>query len=535
MDKKWWKEAVGYQIYLKSFFDSNGDGIGDINGVIEKLDYIKNLGVDFVWISPFFDSPMDDNGYDIRNYKKVLKEFGNLSDVKKLITCAHKIGLKIVIDMVINHTSNEHKWFKKSVEKVKGYEDYYYWKNPKFVDGKMLPPNNWQSFFGGSAWQYNEERGQYFLKIFSSKMPDVNFNSDKAIKNYQNIIDFWTKLGMDGFRMDAISHIGKDESFADGKIGKTYLKFSNLDSTHKFLNKILSQKPSHIATLGELGGEPTFADQLRYTAPQNTELNMIFDFSHLNNFDSTGAIDYSKIVEALKEKSRLSASGGWSTLFWTNHDYQRLVSMYGSINAPAQSSSAFATAMYFLNGTPIIFQGEELGMTGYPFECEQDFVDVNAITLLSLTKTDKEKKQVLEKLITESRDNARTCMQWDNSMNAGFSKSTPWFKVNPNYTTLNVADELKDAHSTLNEYKKLLALRKKYLSTFVYGDCEFLPAPKGVIRYIRKRATQEFEIIANLTATPKKFTLPNGKIVYSNHNKLSPSTLAPFQAIVFKH
>lgn len=535
--KRWWKEAIGYQIYLKSFYDSNGDGIGDIAGVTNKLDYIKNLGVDFIWISPFFDSPMDDNGYDIRDYKKVLSEFGSMDELKALIKRAHSMGLKIIIDMVINHTSIEHKWFTKSVAKATDYEDYYYWKNPKIdKDGNIQPPNNWESFFGGSAWEYNEKRGQYFLKIFSAKMPDVNFNCKKAIENYQDIIEFWVNLGVDGFRMDAISHIGKDDSFQDGKKGRTYLKFSNLNSTHKFLKEVLKAKTnSEVVTMGELGGCPTFAEQLRYTNPQNAELDMIFDFSHLNNFDAkTGKINYSKIVKALKQKSKLSKEGGWSVLFWTNHDYQRLVSMYGNTKALAKSTSAFGTAMYLLNGTPIIYQGEELAMTGYPFKNEKDFVDVNALTLLNLAKTEEEKKKVLEDLIHSSRDNARTCMQWNGSINAGFSETTPWFKVNPNYHSLNVAVEQTEEHSALNEYRKLLSLRKDFKDTFCYGTCTFLHAPKGVVRYKRNNGGEEFEVIVNLTEDVKKFLLPAGEIMYTNYGEVVRGELSPFEAVVLK-
>ena len=238
---EWWKSAVGYQIYLKSFFDSNNDGVGDIAGVTNKLDYIKNLGADFIWISPFFDSPMDDNGYDVKDYRKIYSQYGTIDDFKNLVSRAHSLGLKVIIDMVINHTSSEHNWFIKSVARATDYEDFYYWKNPKYNDeGKMLPPNNWESFFGGSAWEYNSARGQYFLKLFSKTMPDINFNSEFAIKQIRDCLEFWADLSVDGFRMDAISHIGKNLSFKNGKVNKTYKMFSNTDEAHKFLTKILS-------------------------------------------------------------------------------------------------------------------------------------------------------------------------------------------------------------------------------------------------------------------------------------------------------
>lgn len=533
---EWWKSAVGYQIYLKSFFDSNNDGVGDIAGVTNKLDYIKNLGADFIWISPFFDSPMDDNGYDVKDYRKIYSQYGTIEDFKNLVSRAHSLGLKVIIDMVINHTSSEHNWFIKSVARATDYEDFYYWKNPKYNDeGKMLPPNNWESFFGGSAWEYNSARGQYFLKLFSKTMPDINFNSEFAIKQIRDVLEFWADLSVDGFRMDAISHIGKNLSFKNGKVNKTYKMFSNTDEAHKFLTKILSGvKTKNVVTMGELGGNPNLLDQLKFSGNNRGELDMVFEFSHLNRFDKTGKPDYKAIINSLKNKEKLINLGGWSTLFWTNHDYQRLVSMYGNTKALSKSASAFACAMYLLKGTPIIYQGEELAMTGYPFKSRADFEDVNAKILIELAKSEQEKDDVLEKLKKTSRDNARTIMQWNGSEYAGFSEHKPWFVVNPNYHSLNVAVEQVEEHSALNEYRKILSLRKENADVFCFGDCIFRRAPKGVCRFLRRSGKTEYDVIVNLTDEVKKYLLPVGEIVYTNYGEVIRGELSPFEAVVLK-
>lgn len=534
--KRWWKEAVGYQIYLKSFFDTNGDGVGDIKGVTEKLDYIRNLGVNFIWVSPFYDSPMDDNGYDIRDYKKVMQEYGTIDDVKNMIKKAHSIGLKVIIDMVLNHTSSEHEWFIKSIARATEYDDYYYWADGIVgKDGKLLPPNNWESFFGGSAWKYNKERGQYFLRIFSEKMPDINYNSKKAMQNMQDTMEFWVGLGVDGFRLDAISHIGKEASLKNGKVGKTFKQFSNLDSAHTYLKSLIKNlDKNNFVTMGELGGGPTVLEQLKYSGENRDELNMVFEFSHLNcKDDKTGEIKYNQIIKSLKNKEKVSCSGGWSALFWTNHDYQRLASMYGDKRALSKSCSAFAVAMYLLKGTPIIYQGEELGMTGYDFKSESEFEDVNAKTLLSLA-TDEEKPKVLELLIRTSRDNARTIMQWNGSVNAGFSEGKPWFVLNKNYHSINVAVEQVEEHSCLNEYKRIIELRKANKDAFCYGDVKFKKSPKGIIRYLRNTSGQEFDVIVNLTDEVKKYELPAGEIVYTNYGEVVRGELSPFEAVVLK-
>ncbi len=541
-NKVWWKESVGYEIYIRSFFDSNNDGIGDLNGITQKLQYIKDLGVDFIWICPFYDSPLDDNGYDIRDYKKVLSEYGTVDDFKNLVEEAHKLGLKVLIDLVLNHTSDENEWFVKSVKKEEGYEDFYYWKDGKTdKDGIVHEPNNWQSFFGGSAWKFNMERGQYYLKIFSNKMPDVNYNSEIALQKMAEVINFWCDAGVDGFRVDAISHIGKEENFKNGKKGKTYKRFSNLKSTHQHLKKLASNwKPFGAVAVGELGGGPTLKDNIEFTKDGNGELDIVFDFDHLKNLkiDKFGneSVDSVSLQKALIKKEEIIKGGGWSALFWTNHDYQRLVSLYGDDKNISKSASAFGALMYLLKGTPIIYMGEEIGMSNYPFKSENEFEDINAKTLLSLAKNDKEREKVFKTLARETRDNARTIMQWSGAINAGFSDTKPWFVVNNNYHQVNVERQEKEEDSVLSEYKKILSLRSSDKEIFCYGDIHFEKIKNGVIAYKRqlKGENRVYIVVVNPNASVVKYTIPSGEIVYSNYRETVRGELGPFEAVVIK-
>ncbi len=537
-NKNWWQSAVGYQVYLKSFKDSNNDGMGDITGLADKLEYIKNLGVDFVWVSPFYQSPMDDNGYDVSDYTQVCEQYGSLKDVENLIERAHTLGLKIIIDLVLNHTSSEHGWFLKSVARATGYEDFYYWQDGvKTADGTLKEPNNWESIFGGSAWAYDPRRKQYYLRVFSATMPDINYNSEKAVSEMQNVIEWWANKGVDGFRVDAVSHIGKDQSFKNGAVGKTIKKFSNLKNTHEHLKKLSAKwNELGLVSMGELGGNPTLKDMLNYSLPQNNELNMVFTFEHLNcKCKKNGAqTDVNKIIKALKHKQRLATNGGWPVLFWTNHDYQRVASMYGSVKALSKSCSSLATAMYLLQGTPIIYNGEEIGMTNYPFKEIAELEDVNAKMLLNLAKTEEEKQEVFNRLKNETRDNARTIMQWNGSINAGFSEEKPWFVVNPNYHSVNVAVEQVEEHSVLNEYKRIIKLRKEDVDAFCFGSVKFKSCVNGVVRYVRSSCTHEYEVLANLTDEVKKFLLPVGEIVYTNYGEVVRGELSPYEAVVLR-
>ena len=527
------EESIGYQIYLKSFKDSNNDGIGDINGVIEKLDYIKSLGVDFIWLSPFYDSPMDDNGYDIRDYYKILKEYGTMQDVDNLIKKAHLLGIKVVADLVLNHTSNEHEWFIKSENNDKGYEDFYYWKKGKIVDGKMVEPNNWQSIFGGTAWQYSEKRKEYYLRIFSKKMPDINYNSNFALDKVKEVISFWANKGVDGFRVDAISHIAKDETFSDA-VTSSYEKYSNRPKVHTFLSQIASGWQKYdMLSMGELGRDSTLKDFKNFCSKKSKELGAIFEFSIINIFDfNSYSYDIKDLLKSLKLKQKIAENGGCPVLFWTNHDYPRVASMYGSEKYWNKSCSALACLMYLLKGMPIIYNGEEIGMTNFHFKGINDFDDVNAKTLLSLAKTDKEKNQVFENLKLTSRDNARTMMQWNDNKYAGFSSAKPWFKVNDNYKQINVEAQDKQQDSILNEYRKILALRNSNKDVFCYGKTKFGRVKGKVIRYTRIANDKKYLVVVNLSNDKAVVKLPKGKILYCNYNDSLYNTLSPYEARV---
>lgn len=531
MQNEWWRESVGYQIYIRSFKDSNGDGVGDLGGIIEKLEYIKDLGVDFIWICPFYDSPMDDNGYDIKDYYKVAKEYGSMSDLKKLISKAHTLGLRVIIDLVMNHTSDENMWFKKSIKKIDPYTDFYIWRDGRVVDGKMCPPNNWVSFFSGSAWKYNEKRGQYFLKIFSNKMPDINYESEVAFDEMEKVIEYYGDLGVDGFRVDAIAHIGKDLTFADARdIRKTYKSFSNMPNAHKYLKRFNKCfKANNMVTMGELGGDPTKKDLLMYTT-QN-ELDMVFTFEQMGVFKKNHRIDAHKLYKTLKAKYDVSNKGGWSALFWLNHDYPRLISKIDGEGDSKNASIVLSALMYLLKGTPIIYNGEEIGMENYPFASPSDFKDINAKMIFDNAKdVDAE----FEKLKENTRDHSRTIMQWDNTKYAGFSTHAPWTYVNTNYKRVNVIKSIKDKNSILNNYKGLLSARKDIAGDILDGKYSFFRRG-GVLGYkitLPKDKGYDIEVIGNLSAKPKKFNQDKFELLYSN--KKVSEVIESYQVIVGK-
>lgn len=509
---KWWKNAVGYQIYIRSFCDSNDDGMGDINGITSKLDYLKGLGVDFIWVCPFYDSPMDDNGYDIRDYYEVDKIFGTNDDLKALIKQAHKRGIKVLIDLVMNHTSDEHIWFLKSIKKEDPYTNFYIWRDGKMVDGKLVPPNNWISFFSGSAWGYNKERGQYFLKIFSEKMPDINYECEEAFRAMEKVIEYFAKLHVDGFRVDAIAHIGKDLTFADSKFypNKTYKSFSNLPNAHSYLKRFYKTFSKHsLVTMGELGGDPSKKDIIKYTT--EGELDVVFSFEHIKVFDENKhKINTNKLYKALKYKESISSKGGWSALFWLNHDYPRLISKIRGEKDPKDAETSLATLMYMLKGTPIVYNGEEIGMTNYNFKSPKDFKDVNAKMIFK--NTDNIEK-AFENLKESSRDNSRTCMQWDDSKYAGFSTHKPWTYVCDNYKSVNVQSSLADKNSILNTYIRLFRVRKEIGEDIKDAKYKFFKKGK-VLGYNIKCQNTDYLVIANFG--DKAIPTPKGEVLFSN-------------------
>ncbi len=528
MEQVWWKNAVGYQIYIRSFKDTNDDGIGDLKGINDKLDYIKSIGVDFIWICPFYDSPMDDNGYDVRNYYKVAKEYGTMADLKKLIKNAHDKGIRVIVDLVLNHTSDENIWFIKSEKKIEPYTDFYVWRDGKMVDGKMCPPNNWISFFSGPAWKYSEKRGQYYLKIFSNKMPDINYESEIAFSEMEKVVEHFGELGVDGFRVDAIAHIGKDLTFADAKnIKKTFKSFSNLPNTHEYLkrfNKTFTK--NNLVTMGELGGEPSKQDLVKYTT-QN-ELDMIFSFEQMDVFNKDFTINRKGLFKTIKYKENLSSKNGWSALFWLNHDYPRLISKIRGEKDNKNAQLCLANLMYMLKGTPIVYNGEEIGMENYPFASPKDFKDVNAKMIFDNAKDiDAE----FNKLKETTRDHSRTVMQWDSTKNAGFSNGKPWTYVNSNYKKINVAKAVKDKDSIFNNYAKLLTVRKQLGQDLISAKYKFYNKG-GMIGYKIYCKDYTLQVVANLSKKAKSLDLTGAEVLYNNFN--SVETIKPYQTLIIK-
>ncbi len=561
MVKKWWMESVGYQIYPKSFKDSNNDGIGDLNGIYEKLDYLKDLGVNLIWICPFYDSPMDDNGYDVRNFFDVAKEFGTMDDVKKLILKAHEYGIKIILDFVLNHTSDEHPWFIESKSsKDNPYRDYYIWHEGTIVDGVKREPTNWGSFFGGSAWNYDETTESYYMKIFSNKMPDLNWSNEKVHQEMIDVANTWLDLGIDGFRIDAVSHLDRapfEDTASNGeKYPLDWYKFSNLPKVHDYLKKLNKEVFSkrNCLTIGEVGGAASIEEGIKYASYESNELSMVFNFDHNwcnNMYDITNSKKLKVHVKDLKKVfnnwQEAFKDIGWLPLNWLNHDQPRLASHYGNYKYPLQSTKMLATALHMMRGTPFIYQGEEIGMTNYPFEDVSEFNDISskANYHYHLEKEPDNPVKAIKKAGLRSRDNARTPMQWTNeSPYAGFSDTKPWLAVNPNYKKINVEKNLNDPNSLFHHYQKLIELRTKsiYKDVIVYGSYKIIDLEhEELYIYLRKNKDHTLLIINSFSQKKVKYSLSNYEILdqlISNYPKTTLKNddivLKPFESIVFK-
>ena len=520
MKKTWWKEAVIYQIYPRSFMDSNGDGIGDLKGITTKLDYLKELGIDVIWLSPVYQSPNDDNGYDISDYQAIMEEFGTMEDFDEMLSEAHERGIKIVMDLVVNHTSDEHRWF---VESRKAedtpYRDYYIWREGK--EGNQ-PPNNWGSCFGGSAWKYDEQRQMYFLHLFSPKQPDLNWDNPKVRQEVFDMMTWWCEKGIDGFRMDVISMISKTKDMPDGEVHGLYGDFGPYcvhgPHVHEYLKemneKVLSRYD--IMTVGETSGV-TVEEAKKYAGEDSHELNMVFQFEHVDGHGKYGkwTDERMPLPELKKTLSRWQTElygQAWNSLFWDNHDQPRAVSRFGNDNPQYREVSAkmLATCLHMMQGTPYIYQGEELGMTNYPFEIPEDFRDIESINAYKewceSGRVSHEEFWPCLQLI--SRDNARTPVQWDDTENAGFTAGTPWIPVNPNYKEINAAAELKDPGSVFHYYQKLIALRKQ-LPIIVYGKYTLLlPEDENLFVYTRELDKEKLLVVCNFTSEEQEFDLP---------------------------
>ena len=556
MERAWWKESVVYQIYPRSFCDSNGDGIGDLNGITGKLDYLKELGIDVIWLSPVYQSPNDDNGYDISDYKAIMAEFGTMEDYDRMLNRAHELGIKIMMDLVVNHTSDEHEWFLESRKsKDNPYRDYYIWRDGK--DGKE--PNNWGSCFGGSAWKYDEETDQYFLHLFSTKQPDLNWDNEKVRKEVFDMMTWWCDKGIDGFRMDVISLISKRPGLPDGKSGKSGYGdpgCANGPHVHEYLQemnkKVLSKYD--LITVGECSGV-TVEEAKKYASSEGNELNMVFQFEHMDlDGGESFKWNHEKIrlteLKAVMSKWQTELQGkAWNSLYWCNHDQPRMLSRIGNDSTKYREVSAklLGTCLHMMQGTPYIFQGEELGMTNYPFTSLKEFRDIESINAYhELTeKGIVPPEDMFDFISYKGRDNARTPMQWDDTAQAGFTTGTPWIAVNPNYREINAKEQMEREDSVFHYYQKLIKLRKEH-EIIVYGDYTLLlPDSEELYAYMRAYKGQKLLVVCNFAEKETGYEMPEelagrtGKVLISNYGRetLAPSvTLAPYEcaAVLFE-
>ena len=549
MNTSWWKEAVVYQIYPRSFMDSNGDGIGDLRGIISRLDYLKKLGIDVIWMSPVYQSPNDDNGYDISDYQAIMEEFGTMEDFDELLSKAHEKGLKIVMDLVVNHTSDEHKWFAESRKgKDNPYGDYYIWRDGK-ADGSE--PNNWGACFGGSAWQFDEERGQYYLHLFSRKQPDLNWDNPAVRNEVFDMMKWWCEKGIDGFRMDVISLISKTEEMPDGEVMGLYGDYSPYcvhgPRVHEYLREMNRQVLSKydLMTVGETPGV-TPEQACLYAGNDTDELNMVFQFEHVDEHGKYGKWNSDRVklttLKKILSKWQNELSGkAWNSLYWDNHDQPRAVSRFGN-DAPqwrVLSAKMLATCLHMMQGTPYIYQGEELGMTNYPFQGPEDFRDIESVHAYEeWCKSGIVSHEEFWPCITRiSRDNARTPMQWDDSEQAGFTTGTPWMPVNPNYREINAKAALADSDSVFYYYQKLISLRKQY-PVIVYGEYRLLLADsEELFVYERRLGDEKLLTVCSFADRETEFEMPKefarGKCLITNYKEPGEAGwLRPYEAIV---
>ena len=520
MKRTWWKEAVIYQIYPRSFMDSNGDGIGDLKGITSRLDYLKYLGIDVIWLSPVYQSPNDDNGYDISDYQAIMEEFGTMEDFDEMLDAAHKRGIRIVMDLVVNHTSDEHRWFMESRSgKDNPYRDYYIWREGKDAE---TPPNNWGSCFGGSAWQYDETTAMYYLHLFSKKQPDLNWDNPDVRKKVFDMMTWWCDKGIDGFRMDVISLISKTKEMPDGKINGFYGDYGPYcvhgPNVHRYLQemneKVLSKYD--IMTVGETPGvTPGLAKQ--YAGEDTHELNMVFQFEHVDTAGKYGKwtdekMPLKKLKDIMSRWQTELYGEAWNSLFWDNHDQPRAVSRFGDDRPQYRDAAAkmLATCLHMMQGTPYVYQGEELGMTNYPFQSPADFRDIESINAYRewCAEGPLSHEDFWPCMLYKSRDNARTPVQWDDSPQAGFTTGTPWIAVNPNYKEINAKAETADPDSVFHYYKKLIALRKEN-PIMVYGKYELLLADsEELFVYTRTLEHEKLLVVCNFCDHETAFTVP---------------------------
>ncbi|WP_138308170.1 MULTISPECIES: alpha-glucosidase [unclassified Clostridium] len=551
----WWKKSVVYQIYPRSFMDSNGDGFGDLQGIIQKLDYLKDLGIDVIWLSPVYDSPQQDNGYDIRDYRQMYEKFGTMEDMDELIEKAHDRGIRIVMDLVANHTSDEHQWFVESRKSADNpYSDYYIWKDPKDDGGE---PNNWGSSFCGSAWTYDPERGQYYLHFYDKKQPDLNWENETVRREVYDLMKFWMDKGVDGWRMDVIASISKYTDFPDypeepGRRYYTGFMHSNGPRLHEFLQEMNREALMgyDCMTVGEAPGSTSENARL-FVDPRRQELNMIFTFEHMNIDRIPGHVnrkwalkpfDIRNLKRVMSDWQEKLEGHGWNALYLENHDQPRVVSRWGSDTCyRKECAKAYATILHGMKGTPYVYQGEEIGMVNASYELDEyEDVEVKNACLELVEREKTISREEFKKAVwNKSRDNARTPMQWTGGENAGFTSGTPWFKVNPRYKEINVEEALKDQDSVFHYYQKLIRLRHEE-DILTEGSYRLLlPEDESLFVYEREYDGKKWLVAANLTGSPvpagrlEGILSPEYKVIIQNKPEvMKDGMIQPYEAFI---
>lgn len=544
------KKMVVYQIYPKSFYDSNNDGYGDLKGVTQKLDYLKWLGVDMLWLTPFYVSPQNDNGYDVEDYYNIDPSFGSMEDFDELILKAKNRGIKIMLDMVFNHTSTNHEWFKRAVNGESKYRDYYIMREGK----EENLPTNWQSKFGGSAWEYLKEQGVYYLHLFDKSQADLNWENDEVRNEIYEIVNFWIKKGVEGFRLDVINLISKPSKFEDDFEGDGRRYYTDGPKIHQYLKELNQNtfgKKDACITVGEMSST-SINHCIKYSNPEENELSMVFSFHHLKVDYKDGEkwslmkFDFEKLREILHTwQIEMSKGNGWNALFWCNHDQPRVLSRFGDeVNYRVESAKMLATVMHMMRGTPYVYQGEEIGMTNPHYKNLSQYKDVETLNIFDILLERGYTKEEAMKIISQkSRDNSRTPMQWTEEKNAGFSTVSPWISPSENYKEINLKTELEDQNSVVHHYKKLIELRKEH-DVISHGDYQpFMEDEKEVFSYIRRYKDDKLVAINNFSSDTKKLKLETwyrkDSLLISNYDGLEIEgenlILRPFESIVLKY